>query len=126
MPPIRPVRFHFTVALVSVLVLAVALWYFLGSKLGWLPILLSWFLSISAVSFLEYGYDKLRAKRQECRVPEVVLHTLSALGGSIGAWVGMITFRHKTIKGSFRILFWSIVVLQALLIAWVVKSLYWP
>jgi len=48
------------------------------------------------------------------------LHTLAAVGGSPGALLGMSLFRHKTIKGKFRILFWCIVALQVSLGAWAI------
>jgi uncharacterized membrane protein YsdA (DUF1294 family) len=53
------------------------------------------------------------------------LHTLSAIGGSPAALLAMWLFRHKTIKASFRILFWAIVVLQLCLSAYIAKLLWW-
>jgi uncharacterized membrane protein YsdA (DUF1294 family) len=52
-----------------------------------------------------------------------VLHGLALAGGSLGCYAGMRAFRHKTIKGTFRIVFWVIVVLQALLVVAVVYRL---
>ena len=69
--------------------------------------------------------DKYLAGTLLFRIPELTLHTLSAIGGSPAAFVAMAVFRHKTIKSSFRILFWSIVVLQLVLTAYVVKVLWW-
>jgi uncharacterized membrane protein YsdA (DUF1294 family) len=48
-------------------------------------------------------------------VPERVLHGLALLGGSPGAWAGMRLFRHKTVKGSFRAVFWFILAAQVAL-----------
>jgi uncharacterized membrane protein YsdA (DUF1294 family) len=36
----------------------------------------------------------------------------------------MQAFRHKTIKGKFRVLFWCIVTLQVLLTLWVMKMVW--
>jgi uncharacterized membrane protein YsdA (DUF1294 family) len=84
-----------------------------------------WLASVNVVTIGYYGFDKARARGSEGRVPELVLHGLSALGGSPGAYLAMSLFRHKTVKGSFRILFWCIVILQASLAAYVAKLLWW-
>jgi uncharacterized membrane protein YsdA (DUF1294 family) len=57
-------------------------------------------------------------------VPEKVLHGLALAGGSIGAYAGMHAFRHKTVKSSFRLVFWTIIVLQLALIGLVVWRLW--
>lgn len=49
------------------------------------------------------GMDKSRAKRHAWRIPETTLFLISFLGGSIGTWMGMYLFRHKTKHGSFVI-----------------------
>ena len=40
--------------------------------------------------------DKLKAKRGAWRIPEATLMGVAAMGGSIGALIGMYWFRHKT------------------------------
>src|SRR5207302_6328963 len=87
---------------------------------GWAPYLGAWLVSVNVVAFGYYGYDKGQARQSSRRVPEAVLHGLAFAGGSVGAYAGMRTFRHKTIKGTFRIFFWFIVVMQVLLIAAIV------
>ena len=67
-------------------------------------------------AFFFYGFDKARARAGAGRVPESVLHALALAGGSIGAYLGMRVFRHKTVKGPFRAFFWLIVLVQATLI----------
>ena len=47
---------------------------------------------VNAVAFLMYGMDKQKAKRR-----------IAAAGGSIGAWIGMKTFHHKTKHLKFQI-----------------------
>ena len=90
----------------------------LGSKWGFLWL---WLLIINVLALLVYGLDKLLAKLKEHapktrRIPEKTLLLLAALGGGIGAWLGMELFRHKTQHRSFRIcvplftLIWIVVI----------------
>ena len=51
---------------------------------------------VNLVAFTVYGADKRRAKKDRRRVPEKTLFLLALIGGSVGAWAGMYTFRHKT------------------------------
>ena len=55
-----------------------------------------WLIAINLVTFAVYGADKRRARRGAWRVPEKTLFLLPLLGGSLGALLGMLTFRHKT------------------------------
>ncbi|MBQ0037894.1 MAG: DUF1294 domain-containing protein [Clostridiales bacterium] len=70
------------------------------SPAGWLTVYL---VAINLVTFLVYGADKRRAKRDRWRVPEKTLFLLAIVGGSIGALVGMYVFRHKTKHWYFRL-----------------------
>lgn len=78
---------------------------------GW-----SWIIGVSLASFFTYGYDKAIAGRNVTRVPEVVLHALTLLGGTLGSFLGMQLFRHKTQKKSFQTVFWAIVIVQIIVI----------
>ena len=58
---------------------------------------LLWYLAaVNLVTFTVYGADKAKAKRGAWRVPEKTLFLLPLLGGSVGALLGMLVFRHKT------------------------------
>ena len=59
-------------------------------------------LVVTVATFAVYGWDKLCAKKQWWRVPELTLLVLAALGGSIGALVAMRLFRHKTLHLKFK------------------------
>lgn len=50
---------------------------------------------MSFAAFVLFGMDKSRAKRGLARFPELTLLTLAALGGAVGALLGMLLFRHK-------------------------------
>lgn len=54
------------------------------------------------VTFLAFGFDKWRASRSGSRVPELSLVMLGALGGWLGGLIGMVVFRHKTAKWTFK------------------------
>lgn len=57
---------------------------------------------VNTITFFIYGSDKQRAKKNRWRIPEKTLILLAAAGGSVGAWLGMQTFRHKTRKPVFQ------------------------
>ena len=57
---------------------------------------------INIITFFVYGLDKLKAVSHWWRIPERMLLGLAAAGGSVGAYLGMIVFRHKTLKPLFR------------------------
>ena len=60
--------------------------------------------AINLLAFVLYGVDKLKAKRHAWRIPEATLLTAAALGGSLGALLGMEIFRHKTKHVKFKVL----------------------
>ena len=68
---------------------------------------------INIITFLFYGYDKRQSQDNKTRIPELTLHLLALLGGTLGALLGQMSFRHKTKKLSFRIVFLAIVLIQA-------------
>jgi uncharacterized membrane protein YsdA (DUF1294 family) len=61
---------------------------------------MTWFwlylASINGIAFVAMGADKRRAKRHMRRTPEATLLLLAVIGGSVGAILGMLCFRHKT------------------------------
>jgi uncharacterized membrane protein YsdA (DUF1294 family) len=92
------------------------LWQFSRS----LGLLWAWLIVINLITFLAFGYDKAIAGSQRMRVPEIVLLALTFFGGTVGALLGRIVFRHKTVKASFRVKFWVVLVIQiALLVVYV-------
>ena len=69
---------------------------------------------VNLIAFTVYGADKRRAKRDRRRVPEKTLFLLAIIGGSLGAFLGMRLFRHKTRHWYFV---WGIPAIMALQIA---------
>ena len=76
-------------------------------------ILLFYILGMTLLTFNVCGADKFAAQRQRRRVPEKVLFLLSALGGSVGMYLGMFTFRHKTKHWYFVVGIPLIILVQA-------------
>ena len=70
---------------------------------------------INLIAFLAMYIDKRRAKYGKWRIKEHTLFILAILGGSIGAIVGMYTFRHKTKKLKFTIGMPAILILEVVL-----------
>ena len=61
-----------------------------------LHIALIYLAVINVVTFFIYGIDKWKAKKSKWRLREAALLGLAVLGGSIGAWLGMKVWHHKT------------------------------
>lgn len=118
----RAIGRHLAIGLLLSAAIAALVWYGLSRTWALAPWLAAWFAGANVVTFAYYGWDKARARLGQRRVPEVALHALAAAGGSLGAYGAMHWFRHKTIKGRFRIVFWMIVALQVAVIALVVKE----
>ena len=67
-----------------------------------LHIVLIYLAVINVVTFFMYGIDKWKAKRSKWRIPEATLLLMAVIGGSIGAWLGMKVWHHKTLHKKFR------------------------
>ena len=65
-------------------------------------ILLFFIIGINVITFMVYGIDKLKAKKGKWRIPEATLLLLAIVGGSIGAWIGMKVWHHKTMHKKFK------------------------
>jgi uncharacterized membrane protein YsdA (DUF1294 family) len=81
-------------------------------------VILSVILIVNVLTFLLYGIDKWKAKRSRWRIPESVLLGMAAVGGSVGAWLGMRVWRHKTQHKKFRYGVPAILVAQIVLLVW--------
>ena len=66
--------------------------------------LLIYLIIINILSFILMGYDKYCAIKNKWRIKEKTLLGLAIIGGGIGIYLGMKTFRHKTQKPIFQIL----------------------
>lgn len=74
------------------------------------------FLAFSCLSFCAYWLDKYRAQHNDWRISEGTLHLFDLLGGWPGGLLAQHLFRHKVSKETFRVGFWSIVVINLVLV----------
>lgn len=58
---------------------------------------------MSMISFITFGIDKVKAKKEKIRVKEKTLLEMTILGGAIGSTIARIFFYHKTNKIYFSI-----------------------
>jgi uncharacterized membrane protein YsdA (DUF1294 family) len=58
-------------------------------------------VALNVVSFALFGIDKRRARHGTWRISESTLLLSGLISGTIGAWAGIYTFRHKSSKPSF-------------------------
>ena len=80
-------------------------------------------LAINAVAFIVYGIDKYKAKKAKWRISEATLLLLAVLGGSIGAWMGMKVWHHKTKHKKFKYGIPAILLIQIALMAYLHMNL---
>ena len=83
-----------------------------------LHIFLIYLVIINVVSFFIYGFDKWKAKKSKMRIREAALLGLAVLGGSIGAWLGMKVWHHKTLHKKFKYGVPTIIIVQLALIVY--------
>ncbi|NLV88008.1 MAG: DUF1294 domain-containing protein [Tissierellia bacterium] len=65
--------------------------------------LLIYFALINIISFLLFAIDKIKAKKNQWRIPESTLILVSFLGGGTGSLIGMVVFKHKLSKKKFTL-----------------------
>ena len=80
--------------------------------------LVCYLLAINAVTFIVFGIDKYKAKKAKWRISEATLLLLAVLGGSIGAWMGMKVWHHKTMHKKFKYGIPAILLIQIALMAY--------
>ena len=65
-------------------------------------LLLVYLVLSNLLSLSLFGIDKWKAKHTKWRISEKTLLLVAAIGGSIGAWVGMRLWHHKTQHKKFK------------------------
>ena len=83
-----------------------------------------WYLLlINAAAFILMLVDKRKARKNRWRIPERTLILSAALGGSIGALLGMYTFRHKPKHLKFTLGIPAILIAQISLAIWIFQKI---
>ena len=90
--------------------------------LSLLHIVLIYLAVINVVTFFMYGIDKWKAKKSKWRIRETALLSLAVLGGSVGAWLGMKVWHHKTQHKKFKYGLPAIIIVQLALIVYFIIS----
>ena len=85
-------------------------------------IILGYFLAVNITSFLLYGIDKFKARKNLWGISEATLLTMAAIGGSIGAWAGMRLWHHKTMHKKFKYGIPVIIILQVALAVYLLTN----
>ena len=88
--------------------------------------LLYYLIAINIVTFIVYGIDKVKAMKGKWRISEATLLLLAIIGGSVGAWLGMKTWHHKTMHKKFKYGLPLILLAQIALIALTSSGLQIP
>ena len=86
--------------------------------MNWTYIIIGYLVLANVVTFFTYGIDKCKAKKEKWRISEATLLLTAVFGGSIGAWLGMKAFHHKTMHKKFYIGVPTIIILQMMLAVW--------
>ncbi|ALS80313.1 DUF1294 domain-containing protein [Planococcus kocurii] len=81
-------------------------------------IIVGYFAIVTAMAFVMMKVDKSQAQRHGQRIPEKNLWTVAIFGGGIGAYLGMMAFRHKTKHTNFRVGFLILALLDILILMW--------
>ena len=96
-------------------------------ELSLLHTVLIYLAVINVVTFFMYGVDKWKARKSKWRIRETALLGLAVLGGSIGAWLGMKVWHHKTQHKKFKYGIPAIIIVQLAIIGyilWLWKKLF--
>lgn len=71
---------------------------------------------INALGLVLMLVDKQKARNRAWRIPEALLMWVAALGGSLGSWLGMYLFHHKTRHPKFTLGVPALLAVQTLLL----------
>ena len=90
-----------------------------------LKIVLVYLVLINVLGFVQMGLDKRKARKDKWRTPEAHLFLTAILGGSLGSWLGMQVFHHKTKHITFVVGMPAILLLQIIVTAVLWGKFYW-
>ena len=86
-------------------------------------IILYYLLAVNIATFFLYGNDKYKAQKGRWRISEATLLMMAVIGGSIGAWVGMRLWHHKTMHKKFKYGIPIIIIIQVALAVYLLTNI---
>ena len=86
-----------------------------------MELLLYYFVCVNVLTFFVYGIDKSKARQGKWRISEATLLLFAVIGGSIGAWLGMRVWRHKTMHKKFKYGIPAILMIHIIVIGYLSK-----
>ena len=86
-----------------------------------MELLLYYFVCVNVLTFFVYGIDKWQARQGKWRISEATLLSFAVIGGSIGAWLGMRVWRHKTMHKKFKYGIPAILMIHIIIIGYLSK-----
>lgn len=72
-------------------------------------------LIINSLAFLTIMVDKRKALKNKWRIKESTIFTFAVLGGSLGVFLGMKAFHHKTRKAYFKLVIPFLIIINLLI-----------
>ncbi|WGV98391.1 DUF1294 domain-containing protein [Vibrio sp. YMD68] len=111
----RPIVFGFSLAITVwfITVVCSAVWL-----IYYPPIVLLHYVFLSSATYLVYLYDRGAEVENRTRIPELVLHTLSFIGGWPGAVLAQTLLRYQSSEESYRYRFWCAISANIMLFAY--------
>ena len=92
-------------------------------EVSWpLDLLWTYLLLVGALGLVLTGFDKLSAKIDSERVPELWFVLISLAGGFPGVVLGMLVFHHKISKRSFQLKIGAAAVVSTLVLLILVRG----
>lgn len=87
-------------------------------------IIFGYFAILTVMAFVMMKVDKHQAQHHGQRIPEKNLWTVAVFGGGIGAYLGMMAFRHKTKHTNFRIGFLVLAMVDIAILIWSYQNFF--
>ena len=79
--------------------------------------------TFTIITFVAFARDKRKAKKNLWRTPESTLLLLAFIGGAIGAFLGMLLYRHKIRKAKFYLTIPTLALLQIAFIVFMYRDI---
>ncbi len=111
----RPMVFGFSMAVTVwfVTILASSVWL-----IDYPAVAMLYYALISSITYVVYLYDRSATIENRVRIPEILLHSLAAMGGWIGAAIAQASLRREPSTIGYQYGFWLSVIINLAAYAW--------